>query len=52
MRATMDCTFLRTMEAGLPSAKKMEKGYEILLEMSFSLFFSKKHGWERDMGHC
>jgi hypothetical protein len=31
--------------------RKIEKRYEILLEMDFSLFLSKKHGWKRDMGH-
>jgi hypothetical protein len=31
------------------NCQKMRKGYEVLLEMSFSHFFSKKYRWERDM---
>ena len=31
--------------------QKMEKGYGVLLEMSFSLFSQKKHRRERNIGH-
>jgi len=44
MRATTDGAFLRTMQAGLPSVKKIGKRYVVLLEMSFFSHFSKKHG--------